>query len=77
MELLSAQLRRITGQVSESIGQENRNGMNSSRFGPTNRLFNQLISNLAQSFENEYYYLQVLHLSESSLLELTCLLLNI
>ncbi|CAF0931516.1 unnamed protein product [Rotaria sordida] len=26
------------------------------RFGRTNRLFNQLIANIAQSFENEYYY---------------------
>ncbi|CAF4651314.1 unnamed protein product, partial [Rotaria sp. Silwood2] len=26
------------------------------RFGRTNRLFNQLIANIAQSFENSYYY---------------------
>ncbi|CAF4414400.1 unnamed protein product, partial [Rotaria magnacalcarata] len=28
------------------------------RFGTSNRLFNQLITNIAQSFENEYYYFE-------------------
>lgn len=49
----------------------------SSRFGPTNRLFNQWITNLAQSFENEYYYIEVIRLSEIRFLELIFLPLNV
>ena len=48
----------------------------SSRFGPTNRLFNQWITNLAQSFENEYYYFEVIHLSETHFFEVIFSLLN-
>ncbi|CAF0756114.1 unnamed protein product [Adineta steineri] len=31
------------------------------RYGETNRLFNQLIVNIVQSFENEYYYFQMVN----------------
>lgn len=31
-----------------------------SRFGPSNHLFNQLIINLVQSFENKYFYSQMI-----------------
>ncbi|CAM4813065.1 unnamed protein product [Rotaria magnacalcarata] len=31
------------------------------RFGTSNRLFNQLITNIAQSFENEYYYFEMIN----------------
>jgi hypothetical protein len=34
------------------------------RFGDTNLLFNQLITYIVQSFENEYYYSQVIKFYE-------------
>jgi hypothetical protein len=31
------------------------------RFGETNQLFNQLITHIVQSFENKYYYSQMIN----------------